>query len=180
MPFDSKAVANEFLKLAEQDGVKLSPMKLLKLVYFAHGWHLALKGEPLLNERVEAWRYGPVVPSLYHEFKRFGNGPITDEAREDVIERKPSGGLRLSYRAPRIDGSDSDSDFARRLIKRVWDIYGRLPAAKLSNLTHLPQSPWDQTSGKEIKGTDIDNDLIKRYFETLAHQDEQPAHPPNG
>jgi uncharacterized phage-associated protein len=55
MPFDSKAVANEFLKLAEQDGVKLSPMKLLKLVYFAHGWHLALKGEPLLNERVEAW-----------------------------------------------------------------------------------------------------------------------------
>jgi len=44
-------------------------MKLQKLVYYAHGWHLALNNEPLIDEQVECWQYGPVISSLFHEFK---------------------------------------------------------------------------------------------------------------
>ena len=54
----------------------VSPMKLQKLVYFAHGWHLAIHNRPLVNEQVEAWKFGPVFSDLYHQIKSFGNEKI--------------------------------------------------------------------------------------------------------
>ena len=74
--FPTIAIANEFLELAAREGVSLSQMKLQKLVYFAYGWSLALRGDPLVNEQVECWDYGPVFPSLYRRTKRYGADPI--------------------------------------------------------------------------------------------------------
>lgn len=76
MPLETGAVANYLLDLADASGDPVSPMKLQKLLYYAHGWHLAVTDRPLLNEFVEAWRWGPVIPSIYHEFKEFGDAPI--------------------------------------------------------------------------------------------------------
>lgn len=70
MPYSAKAVANEFLHLAKDEGRSVTPMQLLKLVYFAYGWYWAFADDRLLDERVQAWKYGPVVPSVYHEFER--------------------------------------------------------------------------------------------------------------
>ena len=47
-------------------------MKVQKLVYFAHGWHLGITKKPLINEQVEAWPYGAVIPSLYDYLKQWG------------------------------------------------------------------------------------------------------------
>jgi len=167
MPFKAKAVANEFLKLAQSEKRELSPMALLKLVYFAHGWYLALKGEPLLDEQVEAWRYGPVVRSLYHEFKSFGNEPITRLATDEKVSTK-DGKITIYKTTPELEDEE-----AKKLVKRVWDVYKSFNAVQLSNLTHFPGSPWDETPNKEIKGTDISNDLIKNYFARLAEQNKQ-------
>ncbi|HEY1718789.1 MAG TPA: type II toxin-antitoxin system antitoxin SocA domain-containing protein, partial [Verrucomicrobiae bacterium] len=60
-PFKSIAVANRFIELAQKSDSKLTLMKLLKIVYFAHGWHLALRDKsPLIDDTVEAWKFGPV------------------------------------------------------------------------------------------------------------------------
>jgi uncharacterized phage-associated protein len=152
-------------------------MALIKLVYFAHGWYLALKGTPLLNEQVEAWKYGPVIPSLYHEFKEFGNQPITRLAHDDVVFRE-NGHLIIGTTTPQLEDED-----ARKVVGRVWEVYKPLTAVQLSNLTHLSGSPWDVTPNKEIKGTDIPNDVIKEYFAALAREnaarrlqnEQQPA-----
>jgi uncharacterized phage-associated protein len=81
MAYEAKAVANHFLDLAQDSRGTLSPMKIQKLVYFSHGWHLSINnGRALIDEAVQAWTYGPVIPSLYHEFKKYGNGPITSPA----------------------------------------------------------------------------------------------------
>src|SRR5690348_2726800 len=89
MPYDPRAVANYFLDLASVDGESISPLKLQKLLYFGHGWHLAITGEPLLSERIRAWKYGPVVESIYYQFRRFGNRPITTRAGE--LDTGPDG-----------------------------------------------------------------------------------------
>ncbi|MFQ5632018.1 MAG: Panacea domain-containing protein, partial [bacterium] len=57
--YDSRLIANYFIDFARKDGVAISPMKLQKLVYFAHGYYLAITGQPLIEEEIQAWRYGP-------------------------------------------------------------------------------------------------------------------------
>ena len=162
MPYTAKQVANEFLVLAREDGKPLTPMQLQKLVYFAYGWYLAITGERLINERVEAWQWGPVIPSLYSEFKRFGSDAITDLARD--IAQRP---YRMSAGDPLKYGE------AMLIIKRVWDIYGKYNASQLSGMTHEPNSPWSQTPEKDVKGTDISDEVIAEYFRSLA-KNEQP------
>jgi len=54
-------------------------MQLIKLVYIAHGWTLGLYNQPLIGKQVEAWTYGPVIPSVYHDFKHYGRDPITQQ-----------------------------------------------------------------------------------------------------
>ncbi|RYE90398.1 MAG: DUF4065 domain-containing protein [Cytophagaceae bacterium] len=76
-PYDAVAIANYFIQKSLDTGVEVTPMKLLKLVYISHGWSLALLNEPLINEAVEAWTYGPVIPSLYQELKEYGRERVT-------------------------------------------------------------------------------------------------------
>ena len=60
------AIANHFIEL-NPDGLTL--MQLLKLSYIAHGFKLGLDLGPLSRELAQAWKYGPVFPSIYHKFK---------------------------------------------------------------------------------------------------------------
>jgi len=150
----------------------MSAMKLQKLVYFAYGWYLAITGERLLDERVEAWQWGPVIPSLYSEFKAYGSGPITDLAAEYSFQ-----GTKMTFQYPRIGSDDpARDDFARRVIAKVWNIYGRYSGIQLSEMTHAANSPWSQSYDENVRGTDIDDDVIKQYFKQVANQNAgQPA-----
>jgi uncharacterized phage-associated protein len=151
-PYDARAVANSFLTLAERDGKKLDPMKIQKLVYFAHGWHLAIYGLPLIEDTVEAWRYGPVIPALYHEFKEFGSGPITRKAV--VVEIGP--GTTITFDHPEVKDSQT-----LQFLQSIWDTYGELTGVQLSNMTHAPGTPWEKAWSKHV---DIGDEVIKQYF----------------
>lgn len=164
--FDTKAVTNYILDRAEASGIEVSPMKLLKLLYYSHGWHLALTNEPLLNEYIEAWQYGPVVTSVYHDFKQFGNNPIKKYRMLSAKPKLIGGGLKIVK--PELDGDDQASKNARAVIDRVIELYGDYTAIQLSNMTHTPGSPWSVTwesMGEQKRmGKDIDDDLIKEHF----------------
>lgn len=169
MTYSAKAVANEFLHLAKDEGRSLTPMQLLKLVYFAYGWYWALAKDRLIDERVEAWKYGPVFPSLYHEFKSFGNEPIDSFATEWEAVRK-DGKFLICSEEQRIPESD---EMPRQLIRRVWDVYKKYSAIQLSRMTHEPGTPWAETPHRDVKGTNIDDDTIREYFERLARRNDR-------
>lgn len=124
-------------------------MQLQKLVFFAHGWHLALKDEPLINTDVKAWNFGPVIPPLYKALKKFGNGQV-----EGPISRDGH------------DGTPPDGQFEKSLLKRVWDVYGHLTGGQMSTLTHTEGSPWDVTFAKKPY-EEISDELIARHFKSL-------------
>jgi uncharacterized phage-associated protein len=165
MPYDPRAIANYFLKVAAEHDQSLDPMKLQKLVYFANGWHLAIKDMPLINEQVEAWPYGPVIPSLYRAFRKFGNLPVTAPAvrRDSAFE---------IVGVPDLGDVPDQAEFTRAFLNRIWDIYGGYTSIQLSNETHLVGSPWHDVlteyHGAIPKRTDIPAGLMKRYFRTLA------------
>ena len=160
MPYSAKAIANEFLKIAEKNHEPLDHLKLQKLVYYAHGWSLGLLGKPLLEENVEAWPYGPVISSLYHEFKEFGSGQVKRLANEIQYETQ-------SFFQPQVPESDETT---HELLDRIWQIYGGYTGFRLSDMTHRPGGPWDQARhGKEgQRRVPMDDNVIKSYFEELA------------
>lgn len=161
MVYEAKAVANYFLDLAQGSSKTLNPMKIQKLVYFSHGWHLSVNDSPLIDEPVQAWTYGPVIPSLYHEFKRYGSGPITTPATS--VEMIGDRTFKWHFVTPSV-GDEETMD----LLAMVWESYGNLSAVQLSNLTHQPDSPWHKVYSENPgqKGLVIPDGLIKAYFDS--------------
>jgi len=149
MAYYATQIANEFLRRGKRDGIDVDPLKLQKLVYLAHGWHLAFLGTPLIREAIEAWRYGPVVPSLYREFKEFGVSPITKEAH-------------VPPTAPQLD------PVSIALIDQAWKRYGTKNGLDLSMITHEPGSAWDivrRNSPNDWNSPTIPDTYIKNEFD---------------
>ncbi|MEQ9867412.1 Panacea domain-containing protein [Pectobacterium aroidearum] len=156
MGYSAIAVANAFIERAKHYGINdLSPMKLQKLVYFAHAWHLALTGKPLIDEPVCAWRYGPVVPSVYNAFRGYGSGHIPTPA----VAYEYSQGVPFPI-IPTVNDKES-----AHLIDAVMNTYGNQSAIFLSNLTHQTGSAWDVTKDDhrqgQISGCVIPNEVIR-------------------
>ncbi len=172
MSIDAKAVANYFLDLAATEGVALTPMKLQKLVYFAHGWHLGYTDKPLLNEVIQAWSFGPVIRSLYNEFREFGADPINRKAMESCPVEGPMGWELESYEPSIEDAKKDDTGFLKSLLKKVWEVYKNYSAVQLANLTHVTGSPWwrvnNRYSGQIPRYEVIPNETIGDYFRPLA------------
>ena len=82
-----KAVAtvlsNNLLIRARQENIKVTPMKLQKLLYYVCVKYVKETGEMPVSEPFEVWQYGPVIPSVYHEFKSFRAAGINKFADED-------------------------------------------------------------------------------------------------
>lgn len=131
-------------------------MKLQKLVYFAHGWYLALTNEqPLIEEAVKAWNFGPVIPPLYNRLKRYGNGVVTDY----IKEKDPKTGQEIPAPEPH-------EGFTRSVLLRVWQVYGHMDGVQMSYLTHKEGTPWEKIWRKEKYGV-IPNELIAEHFRQL-------------
>jgi uncharacterized phage-associated protein len=158
MPYSSLEIANEFLRLAQEEGIQLTQMQLQKLVYLAHGYSLAIEGEPLVEDNVEAWDYGTVFRPLWNALTQYGNAPVPGIIRWG----DGSGFIRTGGK----EANERLSPAEKAIVGKVWDIYGRYPAFKLSALTHDQNGPWKR---HYVKGENrvIPNDSIREYFRNL-------------
>ena len=153
MSHSSLAVANKILQVAEEKGIPLTIMQLIKLVYIAHGWTLALLDKPLVSDRVEAWQHGPVYPAVYNEFRGSGWMPISRTARD------PDTGVEIS---------SAFSEDEESILGQVVGSYGKFHAFDLSARTHRQGTPWFQTfDGGRGKFSVIKNELIKSHFDAM-------------
>ncbi len=128
-----------------------TPMHVLKLVYLCHGWMLGINGIALINEPVEAWIYGPVVPTIYHRYKSFGGDTISTE---------------------RINREGPFSESQRDIIKDVVSAYKDYTALQLSDITHQKDTPWDFVCRQYGAGSIIPNELINDHYRRLANCDQ--------
>lgn len=149
----SITVANQFIRLAKQDGKYLTPMQLLKLVYIAHGWSYGFFNEPLIDDDIEAWKYGPVIPALYQAIKKYGNTAITQD---------------ISY--PWFKSEDSLSENNAKVINFVYKKYGHFDGIQLSMLTHEQGTPWSEVFNPLSWGDKIPNSIIHTHYKRLYHQ----------
>lgn len=161
------AIANHLIACAKRDGVvDLNSTKIHHLVYIAHGWHLGVRGGPLIAGRVMAHRDGVFINDLRESgctgTKRV-EAPIavveTDEARGVMVESQPV--------VP-------PGDPAVPALEWVWRTYGRLTPYELSSFAREHGSPWDLIWNDERRDDDepcpIPNGTIRAWFREQVAQ----------
>ena len=153
LAYTPQHVANFFIDCAKRDGKSLDPLKLIKLVYIAYGWVLALTNQRLFDEGIEAWKHGPVIPSIYHEFKHNRYSHIEEKAGEWDMETG-------DFVTPEVPPSDATT---RMILEKVWAAYGRFSGWALRNKTHEQGTPWSETYDGTLNKV-IPDDLISPHF----------------
>lgn len=150
MAYRALDIARWFVAWAQDEEAHLSNLKLQKLLYYAQGWHLALKHRPLFTEELQAWSHGPVVPAVYRAFREFGSSDIRLENADE------------------FDWDDFDPVTGEFLV-RVWNTYGGFEAWKLRNMTH-DEAPWKDHFVDGTRNVTIPNGDLERYFAARAPQ----------
>ncbi|KKI90691.1 hypothetical protein WQ54_19420 [Bacillus sp. SA1-12] len=150
-------VAKYFISLSEPETDReITHLKLQKLVYYAHAWHIAAyDGDPLVeDDNIEAWIHGPVFPRLYREYRHYGYSQINYS--EDLI-----GNINALHHNE-ID-----------IIHVVWEIYGEFSGKYLENLTHT-EEPWinarEGHDNFDYGNNVITNDDLLHYYGPLFAQ----------
>ena len=143
MAYPVAQIANQLLMYsADKGGELMTNMKLQKMLYYQQGFHLAYFGTPLFDEVIQAWMYGPVVPSMYEKYKDCGyNGIEPDRAMTFIFEQK--------------------NELA--LFNEVCKVYGAYSAIGLMNMTH-DETPWKTTPTGEGDGHIITKEKMQSFF----------------
>jgi uncharacterized phage-associated protein len=151
-PYPALTVANWFIEKSIKESTPISHMKLQKLLYFAHGYCLATLNAPLLGEKIQAWKYGPVVATVYYEFEYLGSTPISA-----IVDDYPLGDIYLDAGVTKLLGA-------------IWRALSPYSPFKLSQMTHLKGCPYEVTSKVEGRRYEqrrpmlISNALLETYF----------------
>lgn len=163
MKDNALSIANYFIDLAHNDGDDIRPLKLMKLVYIAYGYALALLNRPIIDyrfDKVEAWKFGPVIPSVYHSFKIYGKNPITKRTTV-FIETKDG----LEIEEPVLHDSE-----AKTICNFVWKKYGLTYSDnELVTMMHGKGTPWGQVY-VEGENNPIPELYTKLYYTELARR----------
>ncbi len=154
--YDVLSVADAILRIAKAKGKQLTPMQLVKLTYIAHGWSLAIRNVDLFRNRIEAWKYGPVIPDLYQATKQYGRSPIP------------------------LDLIGDDADFPvnpddKRFLEEIFDAYGHLDGIRLSYLTHQAGTPWTEAYVPDLNAEISDASITEHYRGLLSERNRVRA-----
>lgn len=122
---------------------EISNLKLQKLLYYLQGFHLAIKGEPIFEDEIEAWQYGPVVCDTYHTYKDYGHNAIILPKEDNDYEN-----ITLE---------------TKKFISRIYSYYSQFSAIKLMNMTH-EETPWDDCYNHK-KSHVIEKESLKCFFQ---------------
>jgi len=168
MSNQSSQVANYLLDKADNEGESLTSLKLLKILYICHGWCLATLGHDILDgEKVEAWQHGPVIPSVYHEFKRYGPNPITEKAAELTFSGLCDNFSNVSVEKIYPELKDPK---VREVIDYVWSTYKQYTGFDLVDMTHEQGTPWSNYFVSGQRYTEIPNEAIYEYYKKQLSQ----------
>lgn len=146
-----QAACNTILCKAFSERIPVSPMKLQKLLYFSYRQYLQdTNGLPMFSEQFEAWPYGPVLPSVYDEFKSFHGNPIT------MFAKNADGSVSVL--------SCQNVPEACNAIDTTWERYKGKSGIELSQITHLPGSAWHKAMASQspfLKDEDIQEEVVE-------------------
>ena len=118
-------------------GLKATPLKLQKILYYEQAWFMVFFGREntLFADVPQAWVNGPVYPTIYHEYKDMTEGmcdklSVSDFGYEDAIDGMTKIYTKLNLTQEQLKCIDS-----------VITMYGAKTQNQLIMMTHC-EDPW--------------------------------------
>lgn len=139
--------------LCELSNWKTSNLRLQKLLYISHMYHIGLTGKDLINEDFEAWRHGPVERKLYFYCKGYGSGYIPD--------------IFLSYEGAKEKTTELF------VLQAMHEATYKLKDYMLVSFTHWKEGAWYKVFKKDKpKGYIITRELIEDEYKKRRQEDK--------
>ncbi len=135
--YDALNIARFIVRKYIDDGNPVTNMKLQKMLYYAWVEYYKRYREFLFKDDVCAWKYGPVVPGVYREYRIYAGLPI--------FRSEPSSGIDERTGVFLTEFADSHKDFT---------------ACRLVNLAHRDGYPWKMVYREGEKYTKIPFETI--------------------
>lgn len=130
----------------------VSTWKLQKLCYYAQAWQITWTDHPLFQNRIEAWRNGPVCPDLFLVCEGHYYVQVGDISETYCDSRHP-------LTADEIDTID-----------RVLEHYGTKEPYELRELA-ISEDPWRKACGNIPENNTCYNEItpenMGRYYGSL-------------
>lgn len=123
-------------------------LEIQKLLYIAQVFSLGLRDKSLFNNDIEAWKYGPVIPDVYHRFKFCASDPIPPVMFDGLAEHSCS---------------EEDTQFVESIAEatkslRDWQLVG---------LTHRNGTAWDKVFHSNGSGAQITKQDMQEEFRNV-------------
>jgi len=133
MTYKAIDIARVLVKKFNDLGKPTTSMKLQKVLYYAWAGYYKEEKKPLFTENMYAWKFGPVVKSVYHEYKVFAAMPIT-----------------------RCKSPEEEIDFVTdSFLERFANEYKDRTAGSLMFSTHKEGTPWSDVYMEGKKNIEI-------------------------
>lgn len=142
--------------------VKCTHLSLEKLVYFAYADYLCKYSDRLFEDRIYAFKHGPVIESVYQTYKKSGYQylePLQFDAdaiciRTDVKEMPAKSRILFAR-----NGAEK-----LKSIDTTIEKYGKLTARELVDITHRKGSPWSFVDSRKAFQTISDELIIQHHL----------------
>ena len=121
-----------------KEGIPLTNKRLQKLLYYIQAWHLAIRRQPIFEDKIEAWIHGPAIRSIYEKYKSFVANPIDKISNPQI--------------AKELDNS------IIKFVDRIVKAYAPYDTATLEYMTHI-EEPW-QIARKGLEANESSNNEI--------------------
>lgn len=144
MPYKAFEIAEYIVWHENEKHRFVNPLRLQKLLYFVQAHRIAVTGQPLFTDRMEAWDYGPVVLDVFRKYRFYGSGIIP-------FLKEPAFAI-------------AQSDMQR--INEMLDYCASFSNTELLNKIHA-QAPWQNAYHRSSRwGLDceITPDAIREFF----------------
>lgn len=133
-------------------------LQVIKTAYIAHGYSLAVLDKPLVKEDAQAWRYGPVFPSMYFALRDHEQRPIQSLEYCGTARDGPEIGARRKFISNQIDTKRRD------ILDATIEMYGQLSGNRLIAITHAKDTPWKKYYKPGSFHTVIPNEATRQYY----------------
>ena len=125
----------------------ISHLKLQKILFYIQAALLVEVGEPAFYESIINWTYGPVVPEVYNEFKKYGYCTIEDKILSSTELYINPNTLDVSFENKEFNDEIIDTT-TKSIIQKTVNAYKSVTAIKMMKKTHT-EDPWKNTSNGE-------------------------------